>query len=226
MNKSLFPENASQVVGTVTTREVWNDLERHAPECDLFEWRVDALQEFLVLREMLSRTSPLPVLVTVRCPEEGGIGNLSLEERRLWYRELLPVASFIDIEIAYLEPLADIVEQARSQNIGVIASAHNFSGIFTLEQMTEGARKARSLGADAVKFAYLAEAEEDVDHGMQALSSSEIGRPFIVMGMGRQGPDSRLRYARSGSAFTYGYLGTEPSAPGQLPAAKFKELLS
>lgn len=226
MNARLFPENHSLVVGTVTTKDVWNQLDDLKTECDVFEWRVDSLLCFLSPEDMEAKSTSLPILLTVRGGKEGGCGDLDLEKRRKLYRSLLPKATYIDIEIACLESLADIVALAREAGTGVIASAHNFDGVFTFEEMKEKSQYARSLGADAVKFAYLASSEEDLTPGREALSSGKVGRPFIVMGMGKWGPESRLLFARCGSALTYGYLGNQPNAPGQLPAAEFKKQLS
>ena len=47
-----------------------------------------------------------------------------------------------------------------------------------------------------------------------------------MMGMGELAPASRLLYAQHGSLLNYGYLGEEPTAPGQWPAILLKEAIS
>ncbi len=225
---SFSPQWPSRVVGTVTSLEEWERMDSFAGACDILEWRVDCLSAFLSVREMLAARPVLPVLVTVRDASEGGVRTWTQGERREWYRALMPVASAIDVEIAFLADFADVVGEARQAGVTVIASAHDFAKPFTEAEMRAKMALAVEMGADVVKFAHRL---TDVSHlltGEKWLSASARGElpvPVVLMGMGSLGPVSRLLYAQLGTPLVYGYLGEEPSAPGQLPAGEFKNIL-
>lgn len=215
------------VIGTVSTRENWEGMLHAQNECDWLEWRVDMLLEELAKEELEAVVRPdLPVLITVRASEEGGQGSLSLEERRVWYLKLLPLAKAIDVEIAHMEALGDVVDEAKKQGVAVIGSAHDFEGTFTQADMEKKESLARRLGADVVKLAHTLKAPGDLLIGTSWLLERPDGdSPVALMGMGALGPVSRLLYAQMGSCLVYGYLGDAPTAPGQLPAAEFRRIV-
>ena len=121
--------------------------------CDLVEFRADALAGQTEAVAAAMQACPIPALLTVRAPEEGGIGQLSNEAREKIFTALLPRAGLIDIEIAHLAGFSHLVSAARARGIPVIASFHDFHGTpdrATLEALIE---KATAAGSDAVKFA-------------------------------------------------------------------------
>lgn len=220
--------NSPIVVGTVSSRANWEEMYFSAGECDWLEWRVDMLLEEVGRETLLSEARPeLPVLLTVRAGDEGGSGGLGMEERRELYAGLLPVATAIDVEIAHMDSLVDIVEDARSKGILVVGSAHHFKNSFSEEEIREKDAQARGMGADIVKIAHFLQEPGDLLLGTEWLRHCRNeGLSAALMGMGPMGPVSRLLYAQMGSRLVYGYLGEHPTAPGQLPASEFRRVIA
>src|SRR5688500_2638783 len=67
--------------------------------CDVVEFRVDTWPERAVEGLERARQAAVPVLVTVRRPEEGGQNDLSTADRRRLARLFLPAAQMLDVEI-------------------------------------------------------------------------------------------------------------------------------
>lgn len=212
----------SRVVGSVADAAVWQQLSTQgaAPDCDLLEVRADGLAAVLTGQEQLQ----VPVLLTVRAQEEGGLSSFAAGEREAQARRLLPMAVALDWEIAFMEQAADLLAEAKARGITIIASAHDFDKTPDMEQLRQKELHARRLGADVVKFAFRLNSYEDMQVGIDLLRGAS--GPMAVMGMGALGPVSRLVYAQYGSVLTYGYLGDVPTAPGQWSAAQFRAALT
>ena len=97
----MDPLSEPLIVATVTRPE---DLEHlrsgAAPECDLLEYRFDNLLSVEKEAGEVMEAHPLPALLTVRHPKEGGAGGLSAESRLEIYRKHLAVATLVDVEVA------------------------------------------------------------------------------------------------------------------------------
>ena len=77
--------------------------------------------------------------------------------------------------------------------------------------------------ADIVKLAVQHNSVEDFTRCTRILQRND--HPMSMMGMGELAPVSRLLYAQHGSLLNYGYLGDEPTAPGQRRAKLLKEAI-
>ena len=216
--------SGSLVVGAVHTRaglHLAAGLGKR--DVDLIEIRVDALADCMAgVRRLLEKAS-LPVLVTVRHPAEGGIGNLSVKRRRELFRELLPAASLIDVELRSVVALREEIACARERGIRVVVSDHHFRRTPTLAEMRERRKRGFAAGADIFKLACLTDGAGSVARLLDFASESKAG-PVAVMGMGRMGQVSRLVLACAGSILNYGYL-DKPNAPGQWEARELRGLL-
>lgn len=211
------------VVGSVASSAAWQEVCAAVPACDVVELRADGLTAAELAEVDLSRC-PLPVLLTVRCPEEGGLNpNLTTEERVRIALSLLPRAAALDWEIAHLAAAPQVVEAAHAAGIPVIASSHDFEKTPDAAHCRALEQKARDLGADVVKFAFRLNRYEDIQCGIDLLRGAS--GPVAVMGMGALGAVSRLVYAQHGSALVYGYVGDIPTAPGQWSAELFGKAL-
>lgn len=233
--------NMPLIVATVLSYEDWQRMARQEIDADLVEWRMDALCNEIEAGKMsraeIQTTScAYPVLVTVRSETEGGLRAWSEGERRLWMEFLLKnveQVKAIDIEVAFLDEFADMVELAHTRGVEVIASAHDFKATPSLEALGEKIVYARARGADVVKFAFMLVKEDDIELGDKLLQmygereDEPCGKrvPLAVMGMGAEGTASRLRYAKEGSLLVYGCAGDVPAAPGQVPSGEFRRLL-
>jgi len=192
-------------------------------DVDLLELRVDALAGKMAgVRRFLARSS-LPVLLTVRHPAEGGIGNLSSRRRRELFDELLPFAALVDVELRSLGSMRQVIQSAKARGIGLVVSNHHFHRTPTLAGMRDQRRRAFAAGADIFKLAALADDAGAVARLIDFLSTTKARR-LAVMGMGRFGQVSRLVLACGGSLLNYGYL-DKPNAPGQWEAKELKALL-
>jgi 3-dehydroquinate dehydratase-1 len=192
-------------------------------DVDLLELRVDALAERMPEVRRFAAKSKLPLLLTVRHPAEGGIGNLSGEMRRQFLMELLPFAALVDIELRSVAMMREVIAAAKHREICVVVSDHHFRRTPTLVQMREKRRRAFAAGADIFKLAALANGAGSVARLLDFLSEEKTC-PLAVMGMGKLGQASRLILACAGSVLNYGYL-DKPNAPGQWEARELKNLL-
>jgi 3-dehydroquinate dehydratase-1 len=193
-------------------------------DVDFLELRVDALVGHL---DTVRRTLPklrLPVLLTVRHPDEGGIGKLSLARRTRLFVEFLPYAALVDVELRSADSLGGVLSSARERGVKVIVSEHYFRSAPTLTRMLERQRRAFAAGADFFKIAALTDDARSLARLLE-LASRRAPGPRSMMGMGRLGQVSRLTLACAGSVLNYGFL-DKPNAPGQWEALELKRVLA
>lgn len=217
-----------RIVATVTRPEDLNWLATgHEPSCDLLEFRLDNLLPLEDAAAERMAASPRPVLLTVRRPDEGGIGDLDDPRRLELYRLHLRTAAFVDTEIKSLASpaFADLRDEVHAAGGQLIASFHDFSGFPGQTFLVDRLAKADALGADIAKLAVVVETMAEL-HALVELTESqrEKGRLISAMGMGPLGKLSRLVLAKAGSCLNYGYLQTA-NAPGQWAAAELSRLL-
>ena len=217
---------SSSVVASVTQWGYWKALASGArPDgCDWLELRLDMMPEEKMEHELRPVCVALPLLVTMRRMEEGGLLYRSDEERMKMLEGWLPFAHAVDVEIASLSSASSLIDTAKKQGVLVIASSHDFAGTPSLESMLELEVEARGKGADIVKFAFKLNTPQDLQTGCELLARRS--GDMAVMGMGEMGPCSRLFYSQLGSCLVYGYCGEVPSAPGQWHASEFKRALA
>ena len=191
--------------------------------CDVIELRVDTWPDRAEAGAALVANSPVPVLVTVRRPDERGQNDLAAAERERLARLFLPAAALLDVEIASLGEMAGLVAEARAAGIIIVASFHDFAATPSLDDLRRKQDTALAAGADLVKFATTLHRTADIATLADLLE--EPGHPPLsIMGMGTLGRISRLIFAQLGSVLNYGYL-DKATVPGQWPAARLRELI-
>jgi len=210
------PAAALRVVATAHTLSGLRCAqELGAQDCGYVEVRLDALVQGGELKaEEIRRVRP-PVLLTVRHPAEGGVGDLALLRRRAWLEEFLPLARAVDVELRSIRSMAGILEAATKRRVCKVISFHNFRGTPTLAHLREVVRRSHGAGADVVKIAVHLRGARDLAVLLQLQASART--PLATMGMGPLGKVSRLVLAAAGSRLNYGYL-DRPQVPGQWPA--------
>ena len=191
--------------------------------CDVVEFRVDTWPDMAAEGLRQARACSVPVLVTVRSPDEGGQNNLSVAERLRLTRIFIPAAHILDVEIASLSKMPGIVEEARAAGAVVVASSHEFAGTPSLDELRRRRDAGLAAGADMVKFAAALHGTADIAT-LAALLEEPDHPPLSIMGMGVLGRVSRLLFAQLGSVLNYGWL-DRPTVPGQWPAARLRELI-
>lgn len=213
-----------KVVGSVPDWETWcRVVSADSVPCDWMELRVDALPQPLPVPDLLVAKPAVPVLLTLRHASEGGLCEWDEAERQRLALELLPMARALDWELNMLPSATALVRAAKAAGVTLIASNHDFEKTPSLSLLQEREAAARAAGADIVKFAFRLHSAEDMMVGLELLRRAS--GPMAVMGMGPLGPVSRLLYAQHGSCLIYGYIGNQPTAPGQWSAETFRHLL-
>lgn len=242
-SSSLFDQRGPRVVATISTVAGWElakKLSRVAVDCpsgetvrdclvslgspDLLEIRADLLLENAL--ELPSEISdlPLPVLLTVRHPSEGGKGPLDPAQRAEIYRRHWKNAAAIDIELASVSALRDLIDDAISMQLPCVFSHHDFTGAPTLDQLEAMTQAAADAGASCFKVA----AKTDTVAQLSTLLTwveSNRQLPVAAMGMGRLGKISRPLLAQLGSQLNYGYLDA-PVVPGQWPVSELRRVIA
>lgn len=195
-----------------------------ALECDLAEIRLDLFHEAISQQgtALWAHLRGFPLLFTARCRSEGSPYELSSETRKNLLKSAFSDAALIDIEVASIGEMADLIEEIRARHIPWIASFHNFERLPTLDELTVRADLAKQAGAACFKFAGRLHQVEELPI-LAKLQSHDFGLPTASMGMGNLAPVSRILCAQHGSVLNYGFLGKTETAPGQWPAKLLRE---
>lgn len=196
---------------------------------DCLEVRLDACADLEPdalpgLLHAVARAAGLPLLVTNRHADEGGLCRQDEPARVATLAAALDsgAAALVDLEAAaagaYLAPL---LERARAAGAGVLLSSHDFSGMPAALHLEGLLRQAQDLGAHAVKLAVTPGRPEEVlallELGLRARRQF-LEIPAALIGMGPLGTLTRLGGGLFGSDLTFA-VGERSSAPGQLPLA-------
>ena len=158
-----------KIVASVTSWELWKTLKGKdlTDQCDLVELRVDALPPELTTEQVMEFRPEMPLLVTVRCHEEGGLRRIPEEERFALLRAYMPYAAAMDIEIKAMRHARELVMEARERDVIIIGSTHDFQITPGVDYLREQEKKARSYKADIVKFAFTPCLASDIQTGVQ-----------------------------------------------------------
>jgi 3-dehydroquinate dehydratase-1 len=201
---------------------------------DLLEWRVDAcevvenLEECLtLLQEIRESIGEIPLIFTCRIDLEGGLKKLSQEKRLELFTAAISSGNvdLVDIELCNEEKFIKVIlECAKTHNVKVILSFHNFKETPSEPFIYSKLAEAQTAGADIVKLAAMPETYGDVLTLMSATNKARNERitvPMITMSMGPLGAVSRLVGGLFGSDITFA-IGLQASAPGQIPIKELK----
>jgi 3-dehydroquinate dehydratase-1 len=215
-NHRILDNHRSCVVGIVDSRSALAASRRLTDGAiDFLEWRADFLGTGIV-------PASRPWIVTARHPLEGGQNAMSATARRAALFCLLPAAAIVDVEIRSLREMGEVVREARSGGIAVLASFHDFQRTPPLSRLWEIANRAADAGADFLKIATLTSSPADVARLLDLLEKKPL--PLAVMGMGPLGMASRVVLATAGSILNYGWL-HRPNVSGQWSALELARLL-
>jgi 3-dehydroquinate dehydratase-1 len=218
---SLQKPNVVGAVHTLGGLRLAQKLRENA--VDIIEIRVDALLDHLPELERALPRIDFPLLITVRHPAEGGLGNLPARRRRELIERFLPQASLVDIELRSVPRFRTLIEVAKSKGVKFVLSDHHFQRTPSLGQMKQRLRRAFHAGADVFKLAAVLPGPREFARLLD-FTDSRSQVPRALMGMGKFGQVSRLALAQAGSVLNYGYLDCA-NAPGQWEARALKQLL-
>jgi 3-dehydroquinate dehydratase-1 len=224
--KTVVIESSQVVAAIHTLRGLRQAQKLPVAAVDFLEIRLDAFADMESGMAHLVKALPqlkIPLLITARDPREGGLGSLSLSQRRELLLTALPFASLLDVELRNAGALEDVLKAARAAGVGIVLSAHDFSKTPTLSQLLMLKKKAMLFKPAIFKFAGMTKTTQDLSSLLAFLAAGKK-LPLAVMGMGRWGKLSRLTLGSAGSVLNYGFL-DEANAPGQWPARLLKERL-
>ncbi len=193
-----------------------------AQRCDIVEFRADALASDPAAAALAMDACPVPSLLTVRDPAEGGLNDLDAKTRLALFAQLLPHANLVDIEIANLAAFPTLIADAQRHGVTIVASFHDFTSTPSLDSLLSKIYAAKAAGADAVKLATTTN-DADALGALTAVQDISV-LPMATMGMGVLGRVSRLLLATMGSVLNYGYL-DQATIPGQWPAQRLRSLI-
>jgi len=231
MSQTFSLPAPGSVVGTIhSPGALAAALALPAGALDYVELRVDAFAADPALLGRLEEAAPqlaIPRLLTVRCPEEGGSGGLDAPRRAALYRQWLPQAQLVDMELRSVAALSGEVRAVRERGCPLVLSCHDFGATPALPALHEAYRQAAAAGASIFKVAATTRTAHDLATLLTfLLEAGETGGPAVAaMGMGPYGKLSRLTLGRSGSVLNYGYL-DQLQVPGQWPAQELKRRLA
>jgi 3-dehydroquinate dehydratase-1 len=226
MSRAAFTTRSQTalVVGTIhSPGALKKALALKPTDVDLLELRVDA---FADCPEKLLRAIPglpVPLLLTVRHPKEGGAAQLSTVQRRHLLRQFLPLVQWVDVEVRSVELLKEEIAHATAMGVRLIVSDHHFRSLPSQERLAEREALARGAGAELFKLAATVRTPLELERLFAFLNRGKAGS-LSVMGMGELGQVSRLLFGRCGSVLNYGYL-DQPQVPGQWEASLLKRRL-
>lgn len=202
----------------------------------LVEWRAERLAErggegASVLRRLVG-DGPLPCIVTLRSPEEGGASDASEEERAALLRALVggtALPRYVDVELATFAaggPMRDAALALCAKHDGgepqaggpadaprLILSTHDFEQR-PADLFQRVAAMAAEPACDVIKVAFQARSLRDALGALELLR--ERPRPMIALAMGPFGEASRVLAPKFGGLLTFASMSEEAAtAPGQ-----------
>ena len=197
-------------------------LERIRQQADCVELRLDLFQEPFDLEVLLRERGSLPVVVTLRPPDQGGRSPLPSSERLAILTMAADLgADYIDLEYDAVTPEA--LDELHGLGAKVIVSRHDFAGM-PPDLADRWWPSLRDLGADVVKVVGTAHDVRDGLHVFRALSRAD--RPTIAIAMGEKGLATRVLALRSEACLlTYAALdGDGGTAPGQITVGQMRSI--
>ncbi|WP_373383348.1 3-dehydroquinate dehydratase [Weissella confusa] len=193
-------------------------------QTDVIEWRVDYLTDPGELQASQMQTIAFNadklLIVTWRTTAEGGQEDFdSIAYHWVYQLAIASRVAAVDVEVALLEEVGDVVEDAQSQGITVIGSRHYFDA--TPADLDAELQSMVATSVDVVKLAVMPNDSGDVQRLLDATKVANQTKPLITMAMGELGQRSRFEGYQYGSQLTFASLG-ESSAPGQPSVTQLK----
>jgi 3-dehydroquinate dehydratase/shikimate dehydrogenase len=200
--------------GPPTMAQACAGLARIREQADCVELRLDLFEESFDLPTLIRERGGLPVVATLRPPDQGGRSTLPAEERLKVLEEAADLgAEYVDVEYDVATPAA--LHALRSAGARVIVSRHDFAS--TPPDLADGWWPAlAALDADVVKVVGTAHDVRDCLEVLRVFKCAD--RPTIALAMGSRGLLTRVLSLRSDRCFlTYAALDDGGgTAPGQL----------
>lgn len=213
-----------RIVGVIFSRSDFQRALRMRNPPDLFELRLDRLNDCITeIADHVARL-PAPLIITARDPREGGAGHLSAQRRRALLLGFLSRAEYVDLELRSAGSFGPVLQSAAAGRVRTIISFHDFKTTPAAKRLDEIAAGARSLGADVVKIATRTDTRSQMQTLLDFYDRHGRQSPVAAMGIGKFGRASRLELARRGSVLNYAHLGSA-AVSGQLSVQDLRRIL-
>jgi len=184
---------------------------------DILELRVDQLRQHtegaVVTEVKRLKRRGLPIIGTVRSPDEGGAGNLDIARRAVLYDAIIPLVDAVDVELNSASVLRATLDVARQNRRTIILSFHDFSRTPSSSELEAIVARATEAGANIIKIATQATDQADVTR-LFRFTEEHRSRNLVTIAMGAIGSISRLIFPLAGSLMTYTSLSP---TDGQIP---------
>jgi 3-dehydroquinate dehydratase/shikimate dehydrogenase len=198
------------------------DLPRIRAEAECIELRLDLFVEPFDLATLLRERLEVPVVVTLRPPDQGGMCVLPSDDRlRVLLQAAELGAEYVDLE--YNAASLDAVQALRSMGSKVIISRHDFLHL-PPELETAWWDDLAAGGADVVKVVGTAQDVRDCLPVLRVLQRASL--PTISIAMGQAGLPSRVLALRADNCLlTYAAVDSaRGTAPGQLTLREMRDV--
>ncbi|MCD8054535.1 MAG: type I 3-dehydroquinate dehydratase [Lachnospiraceae bacterium] len=204
---------------------------------DGIEWRIDSFEgagdaeaSVAALKAIHPLVSDIVVIFTLRHKAEGGAQDLTQEQRLATIKACVEtgLVDVVDFELNSNTPeeIQTVRQLCTDNGTALILSAHNFKETPSEEDIMATLEAEQAAGADICKFAVMPKDFDDVLSLMRATYRSRMGKiegPIITMSMSETGKITRVIGDSYGSDLSF-VLGTEASAPGQIPVKVINQL--
>ena len=209
--------------------------EARAAGADIIEIRADAwpqLQEGACIGRMLTAAKKAAgsakLLFTIRTRPEGGQAELDDEAYLLAVKTAIISGTVDLVDIEYRRAAAPaLIETAHAFHVKTVLSGHDFCATPSEEEILHRLLTMEHMGGDIAKLSCMPEADRDVTRMCLAAARARLQMkiPTVTISMGAKGVVTRLAGEIFGSAFTFGCLDGEESAPGQIPVGRLRKKL-
>ncbi|MDR1626514.1 MAG: shikimate dehydrogenase [Spirochaetia bacterium] len=153
----------------------------------------------------------LPLILTLRKPEDGGRFRETEARRRELFLSLIEKGAFRFVDLEESSDFPDVEEAARAKGMGIIRSLHDFAGV-----PEDLGRRVRSLArnpGDIPKAAVMPKSCRDLGIIIDAFGELRDMQK-ILLGMGEFGFATRVLAPRLGSCLTFASPAGDALAPG------------
>ncbi len=202
-------------------------LSNPKPECDIVELRLDRIgvetADWSDAAHAIEDKG-IPVIATLRIPEEGGNWEGADEERRPHLLQALEQCACVDIELR--SPLfPELADCAARHNKALIVSHHDYEKTPPSSELQEVMTRAALNDRCIVKIAVRVNDASDIERLRDLLINPPVATPLCIIGMGDLGTPTRIEFPKLGSCLAYGHL-DESTAPGQLSCRALADKLT
>ena len=169
--------------------------------------QVDVASSIASLKERI----PLPVVFTVRSPEEGGFFPGTEEERiSILDKAIESKVSWIDLEMSIDDSeRARLFEAATSNGINIVASKHDISSTPSAKEIVDFVQESSGKG-NVIKFCSSINDHQDALQLIEACQTlKDSDSQYAIMGLGNGGDWARLHAPIFGQTLVYASLSTE-----------------